>query len=173
MIKRMSILTLLGLIVGAVVGILAVVFVGAVLALNELFLLARSSREDVFDQTWLVAMTIGVPTIGGLIVGWMRTMMPTDYFQSPADAIRAAQSLDTNMPIKIGFPSTLAACVSLGSGASVGSYGPLAHMGAYLSAWINRLTRADSSFGTIGIACGVAAYLEILENIRKEEHAAV
>jgi len=157
MIKRMFVLTMVGLIIGGVVGVLAVVFVDAVLALNELFRLSRSSREGIEEQTHIVLMTLLIPTIGGFIVGWIRTMMPTDRYQGPADAIRAALSLDTNMSLKSGFLSTLASCLSLGAGASVGQYGPLAHMGAYLGSWLNHLTHGDRSLGTISIACGVAA----------------
>lgn len=157
MIGRISILTLLGLVIGGVVGVLAVGFVEAVLWTNDLFHISRGSRETISDQTWLTAMTIGVPTVGGLIVGLLGTLLPGGRFHSPQEAIRTAQSLDATMPVKHGLLSTLAAAVSLGSGASVGQYGPLAHMGASIGSWIGRATRRDQSLGTISIACGAAA----------------
>lgn len=157
MIKQVSTLTVLGLVIGGVVGVLAVGFVEAVLWLNDLFSLSHNSRKLVSNQGLLTAMTIGIPTAGGLIVGLLSKLMPANRFHGPPDAIRTAQSLDATMPVKSGVLSTLAACVSLGTGASVGQYGPLAHMGAYLGSWISRITRGDRSLGTIGIACGVAA----------------
>ncbi len=157
MIGRISTLTLLGLVIGGVVGALAVGFVEAVLWMNDLFQISRGSRETVSDQAWLTAMTIGVPTAGGLIVGVLGMLLPGGQFHSPQEAIRAAQNLGTSMPVKQSLLSTVAAAVSLGSGASVGQYGPLAHMGASIGSWIGRATRSGQSLGTISIACGAAA----------------
>ena len=157
MFKRVSMLTLLGLLIGSVVGVLSVGFVEAVLWLNDLFAVTRESRSLVANQTWLTVMTIGVPAAGGLLVGLLALAVHKNRFHGPMDAIRTAQRLDAAMPIKSGVLSTLAAVLSLGSGASVGQYGPLAHMGASMGSWISRLTRSDHSLGRIGIACGAAA----------------
>jgi len=157
MIRRVSTLTLLGLAIGGVAGVLAVWFVDAVLWLNDLFYLSRHSRISVIDQGWLAAMTIGIPTAGGLLVGLLSMLMPDRRFLGPQDAIRTAQTLDATIPARSGVLSALAACLSLGSGASVGEYGPLAHMGATIGSWISRVTRSDRSVGAISVACGAAA----------------
>ncbi|MDJ0655451.1 MAG: chloride channel protein [Xanthomonadales bacterium] len=157
MIRRITVLTLLGLVIGGVVGTIAVGFVEAVLWLNDLFLISQQSRAAATDRTWLVAMTIGVPTAGGLVVGLLSLLMPGSRFQGPPDAIRTAQSQDAAMPVKSGLLSAVAACLSLGAGASVGQYGPLVHMGASLGSWIRRWTRMDRSLGRISLACGAAA----------------
>lgn len=67
MIRRVSILTLLGLITGGVVGLLAVGFVDAVLWLNDLLYVSHASRESAPSPVWLTAMTLGIPAAGGLI----------------------------------------------------------------------------------------------------------
>ena len=157
MIRRITVLTLLGLVIGGVVGTIAVGFVEAVLWLNDLFLISQQSRAAATDRTWLVAMTIGVPTAGGLVVGLLSLLMPGSRFHGPPDAIRTAQSQDAAMPVKSGLLSAVAACLSLGAGASVGQYGPLVHMGASLGSWIRRWTRMDRSLGRISLACGAAA----------------
>lgn len=157
MIKRVSVLTLLGLVTGGVVGVLAVGFVEAVLWLNDLFYLSHHGRRIAVSPLWLTAITIGVPTAGGVIVGLIRMRLPDKRFDGPPDAIRAAQSLDGKMPVRNGMLSAIAACLSLGSGASVGQYGPLVHMGASFGSWFGRITNSDRSFGTISIACGAAA----------------
>jgi CIC family chloride channel protein len=157
MIKRVSTLTLLGLVVGGVVGVLAVGFVEAVLRLNDLLLISPGSREAMLDREWLAMMTIGVPAAGGLVVGLLSLVLPKDRFHGPPDAIRAAQSRSATLPARASIVSTAAALLSLGSGASVGQYGPLVHMGAAVGSWIRRLTNSDRSLGTIGIACGAAA----------------
>ena len=157
MFKRVTVLTLLGLLIGGVLGVLSVGFVDAVLWMNDLFAITRESRSLAPSQTWLTAMTIGVPTVGGLLVGLIALAVTEHRFHGPMDAIRTAQRLDASMPVKDSVLSTIAAVLSLGSGASVGQYGPLAHMGASFGSWISRLTRGDRSLGRIGIACGAAA----------------
>ena len=157
MIKRVSILTLLGVGIGVVVAVLAVGFVEAVLWLNEQFYISRSAREAVSGRPWLTAMTIGIPAAGGLVVGLMSTMLPDNPFHNPSDAIRTTQSPDTTMPAKSAVVSALAACLSLGAGASVGQYGPLVHMGTSVGSWLGRATGHERSLGTISIACGAAA----------------
>ena len=157
MIRRISILTLLGLVVGIGVGALAIGFVEAVLWLNDYFYLTRDSRESIGDQTLITALTIGIPTAGGVIVGLLSRYMPGNRFHGPQDVIKTAQALNPSMPVRRSALSILAAGVSLGSGASVGQYGPLVHMGASVGSWISRVTKSDRSVGMISIACGCAA----------------
>lgn len=157
MIKRVSALTLLGLVVGGVVGLLAVGFVEAVLWLNDLLFVAPGSGPAAANREQPAMMTVAVPAAGGLIVGLLALLLPGGRFHGPPDAIRSAQSVDASMPAKSGVVSAIASWVALGSGASVGQYGPLVHLGAAVGSWIRRLSRADPSLGTIGIACGAAA----------------
>ena len=157
MIKRVSTLTLLGVVIGGVVGVVAVGFVESVLWLNDLFHLSRGSPEPPSGRGWLTVLTLGIPTAGGLIVGFIRTKIPDKRFHGPADVIQTAQSLDATMPVKSGVLSAIAAALSLGSGASVGQYGPLVHIGSSIGSWFSRVTNGDRSLGKIGIACGAAA----------------
>ena len=113
--------------------------------------------SPAFGRGWLTAMTLGIPTAGGLIVGLISTRIPDKRFYGPADVIQTAQSLDATMPVKSGVLSAIAAGLSLGSGASVGQYGPLVHIGSSIGSWFSRVTNGDRSLGKIGIACGAAA----------------
>jgi CIC family chloride channel protein len=157
MIKRITVLTSLGLIIGSVVGVLAVGFVEAVLWLNDFLLMSPGFRQPDSERSLQIALTIGVPAFGGLLVGFLSRFMSDGRFHGPADAIATAQSVDATMPVKDGVLSAIASCLSLGSGASVGQYGPLAHMGSSVGSWISRLTDTDDSLGRIGIGCGAAA----------------
>lgn len=155
MIRRITTLALLGLVIGSGVGMLAVGFVEAVLWMNDMLL--RSRSEPAPGTGWRSVMIVAVPTVGGLLVGLIATRMPTGRFHGPQDAIRSAQSPDATMPVRHSLLSTLAACLSLGAGASVGQYGPLAHMGAWIGSLFGRGTGHDRSLGSITLACGTAA----------------
>ena len=157
MFKRVAILTLLGLGTGAVVAVLAVGFVEAVLALNDVLLVSAESRAQNADHRWLTLLAIGIPTVAGFLVGLLSLMLRERRFLGPPDAIRAAHTPNADMPVRAGIVSAVAAGLSLGAGASVGQYGPLVHLGASLGSWIRRLTNAERGLGTIGIACGAAA----------------
>jgi len=155
--RRITALTILGLVVGAVVGVLAVVFVDTVLWLFEKLHNPDLNQLIGVNRSWASVLTIAVPAAGGLLVGLIRRVLPEQRFDSLQDAIHTTMVPGSYMPMRHGLASTLAAWLSLGSGASVGQYGPLAHMGAYLGCWASRLHRTDASLRPIGIACGVAA----------------
>lgn len=157
MIGRISFLALLGLVVGAVVGVLAVGFVELVLWMNDTLQLTTAARQSATGSSLQTALFVGVPALGGLVVGLLSTVMPGNQFHGLQDVIEIAHRPRPEMPVRRSALSSLAAILSLGSGASVGQYGPLAHMGASIASWISRLTRSDRSVGMIAIACGCAA----------------
>ena len=81
----------------------------------------------------------------------------------PSDVIRAVQLRTGMAKFRAGLLSTGAALVSLGSGASVGQYGPLVYLGAILgnAAWRLSKVRALPS---VAMACGVAAAISTAFN---------
>jgi len=157
MLRRIFVLTSLGLVTGGIVAVLAVGFVEAVLAMNDALLVAPAGRLPIADTRWMTLVAVVVPTLGGLLVGLLCMLVPERRFHGLPDAIRAAHTRDANMPVKTGIVSAVAAGLSLGTGASVGQYGPLVHLGASVGAWLRRITGADRSLGTIAVACGAAA----------------
>ena len=155
--RRNVIITFLGVAVGGVVAVLAVGFVEAILRLNDLLYISPASRGRVTDTGWLAIVTVAVPTVAGLIVGLITLAIPEKRPHAPPDAISEAQSATPAMPVRGGILTAIAAVLSLGAGASVGQYGPLAHMGSSVGSWISRLTGNDYHFRRIGIGCGAAA----------------
>ena len=157
MLRRVTTLTMLGLVVGAVVGVLAVLFVDSVLWFFDQLHGPGLTIPAITGPNGGALLTIAIPAVGGLLVGLIRIALPDMRFDNLQDAIRTTMVSGSYMPVRHGIASTLAAWFSLGAGASVGQYGPLAHMGAYLGSWVSRLNRKDPSLRPIGIACGVAA----------------
>ncbi|WP_148254951.1 chloride channel protein [Aidingimonas lacisalsi] len=156
-IARFLALVLLGAAIGGIAALCAVGFVAIVFFLNDTLLISPRSRMMFGHEQWLIAATIAVPTIGGLLAGmlhrWIRERRP----HTPADVIAAVQTRAGRLPARAGLLSALSALVSLGSGASVGQYGPLVHLGATLGSLSARLLRLGRSDDNITIACGVAA----------------
>ncbi|WP_246389928.1 chloride channel protein [Halomonas cerina] len=150
-------LVVLGAVIGGVAALLAAGFVIAVLALNEWLLISPRSRM-MFDHGTLLALaTVAVPTIGGLAAGLLHRGIPERRPHGPADVIAAVQTRRGRLPARAGSLSALSALVSLGSGASVGQYGPLVHLGATLGSQVARRLHFGRSEDNITIACGVAA----------------
>jgi len=102
-----------------------------------------------------IPLIIAIPTMGGLLVGWILLKTDIRRPQTPADVILAVQSnlkLST-LKFKDSLLSFVAAIISLGSGASLGEYGPIVNIGAALSAQLQKISRTDA---TVLIGCGVA-----------------
>ena len=155
----------LGMVTGALASLAAIGFVDLVLLLNEWLLVSPRSRFMQDDETLLLLATVGVPAAGGLIVGLVhRYLIPERRPHGPPDVIRSAQGLDGRIPARSGFLSALTSVVSLGAGASVGQYGPLAHLGATLGSLVARVNRQSRWMATVGVGCGVAAAISTAFN---------
>ena len=156
---RIAVLSVLSLLVGLVTGAAALLFVDSVAWLNRLLLISPHARIQHESQPWLVVIApVLVPTLGGLIVGWLiYRVMDERRALGPPDIIRSVQLREELPTARSGLVSTLASVVSLGFGASVGQYGPLVYLGALIGSACNRLKFAVPNLKSIVIACGVSA----------------
>jgi len=156
---RIAILSLVGLGVGALAALAAIAFVEAVLWMNEAALVSAYARIQYEANPWLTGIaTVAAPTAGGLVVGQiLRLGVAERRGLGPPDAILAVQTRRPPPTLLSGLGSTLAALVSLGSGASVGQYGPLVYLGTLTGQLASRLTTRIRDLQSVAIACGVAA----------------
>jgi len=155
--RRAAGVILFGAVTGGLASLAALAFVASIIGLNDFLLLSPSGRATAAPA--LVALaTLAVPVIGGLVVGgFNRYLLPAGLAQGPPEVIRHAQSGDGRIGLRGGLASAVAALVALGSGASVGQYGPLVHLGGTLGSTIGRWTQGSGQMATVGIGCGVAA----------------
>lgn len=162
---RIVVLTLLALVLGSVASLAAIAFIESVSWLNDILLISPRSRIQVQHPTLLVLATILVPMFGGLVVGFLlQKLSPDKRPMGPPDAIKAVQ-LRTPLPaVRSGLVSTVAAAVSIGSGASVGQYGPMVYMGAIAGNLVSRLKLDIPNLQSIAISCGVAAAISTAFN---------
>ena len=157
MFARIVSIILLGIITGTVASLVAVLFVELVGLLNDWLLISARSRMMIDNIPLLVVATISVPALGGLVVGLLCQYIPERRAHGPADIIQSVQGERRPLSSRSGLLTALASLVSLGSGASVGQYGPLAHLGSTLGSLIARIFGNNPAMGTIGVGCGAAA----------------
>jgi len=106
------------------------------------------------DWYWIVL----IPTFGGLVSGLILHFFTRDArARSVADVIEGAALLEGRVETRAGLASALASMVTLGTGGSSGREGPVVHLAAVISTWINRRINADGITGRDLLGCAVAA----------------
>jgi len=162
---RIAVVSVIACVVGTFVSLAAITFVECIAWLNDLLLISPRSRIQVQHSVLLDTATILVPTLGGLTVGYLIYRYSTAGRPlGPADVIKAVQ-LNIRLPsVRDGCISTLAATLSLGSGASVGQYGPLVYLGSLSASLLTRLRLRIPNLQQVLLACGVAAAISTAFN---------
>ena len=165
--RRAVVVSVLGLVLGALASLAATGFVALVGWLNDALWVSPRSRMMANDWRWLPWLTVAVPAAGGLLVGLLkRLLLPGDRAHGPPDVIEVAQTGHGEVTAKRGVPTALVALLSLGSGASVGQYGPLVHLGATIGSVIGRYAPYGGGrpLAIISIGCGVASAISTAFN---------
>lgn len=149
--------TVVGLPLAAMIGVaasaVAVLFVDGVHWVNS------HLQGDVIGTDRVLAVLL-LPALSGLAVGGVMRLMRGEAFVTLADVIRSARTRGGEFAsVRAHALSALAAFVSLAGGASVGQYGPLAHIGSFLGhlhwRWSRLLNRRVALAG--GAAAAIAA----------------
>ena len=164
--QRIALLAAMGVGIGGVASLCAILFVDTVLWLNGATLVSPRARVSLEDRPWLLgAVTVLVPALGGLLTGLVvRYLVVERRSLGPADTIHAVQSSEPLPSVRSGLGATLAAILSLGSGASVGQYGPMVYLGTLIGGLAVRLDLPVRNLRAIAIGCGVAAAISTAFN---------
>ena len=157
LVARIVSVTVLGLVTGVLASLATVVFLQAIELMNDWLLISSDRRAAAAGTDWLVVATIAVPALGGLAVGLVNLKIPGRRAGGPQDVIEAVHVTDGRMAPRSGFLSAVASLLSLGTGASVGHYGPLVHLGATLGSLVGFAGAVSTWTVRVGVACGVAA----------------
>lgn len=151
-------LALLAILVGCVVAYASIGFLVAIGWLNDLLVGETGNSLYNYLTGFSPVYLFVIPVIGAVIVSIITGYaMPAQYNHGPADVIYAARQGNGEMPIKAGLVNAVASIVSIGSGASVGRYGPIVHLGATLGAWLAKKMKLAPARRKILLACGVAS----------------
>jgi CIC family chloride channel protein len=155
-------------IVGLVVGYASLGLLLAIEWLQRFFVGASPEQMAHEAQWWRLA---ALPVLGAALVSWLlsvanRKRSPADgpvpdtgmqRNYGPADVIEAARAGESYVSLRTGITNALAAILSIGSGASVGRYGPAVHLGATLGSFFSRRLHLPAHHRRALLACGVAA----------------
>lgn len=162
---RFTVLAVMACVLGGLVSLAAIAFVECVSWLNEVLLVSPRARIQVHQPLLLTIATILVPTLGGVVVGYLLQYCSLEKRPlGPPDSIRAVQ-LRRDLPdLRSGLVSTLASILSLGCGASVGQYGPMVYLGSMCGGLVTKLNLQIPNLQSIAIASGVAAAISTAFN---------
>lgn len=149
----------LAVVVGALVGLAAVVFLELI---SWAQWLALGTREELLisglnqDHWW---RRMAAPVVGGLIIGGLMLVFYPNLPRPPGVAyVIAASALRRGtMSFRDGIKAATLNGISLGFGASVGREGPMVHWGATIGAWGARALGLDPRVRRTLLACGVSA----------------
>lgn len=113
-----------------------------------------STVTDTLPWWWIVAL----PMAGGLVVGLiLHRFTPDGRVRSVADVIEGAAMHDGRVETRAGLASAAASLITLSTGGSSGREGPVVHLAAVISTWVNARMRADGITGRDLLGCAVAA----------------
>ena len=159
--QRVTLLFVTGLLTGILVALGVVAFLRAIRGLAAFFHApGLAGGNPLLADLQIVA----IPVLGGLLVALLLRGMHRNRSHSLAEVLAAVQTGQGRIDPRGGAQSVLASLVALGSGASVGEYGPLAHFGGTVGSQLSRLIRARYWTGNTAIACGVAAAISAAFN---------
>jgi len=145
------------IVVGVVVGCASLGFLWVIHWLNALLLNTNDTglyaQLEETSRLYLFLM----PVIGAVVVSLIiKYGVAEQRNYGPADVIHAARLGKGNLSMRVGLISASASIVSIGSGASVGRYGPVVHLGATLGVWLAQQLKFTQDRRRTLLACGVA-----------------
>mgnify|MGYP000014566884 CR=1 FL=1 len=149
---------LLSVIVGILGGVSAVVFRHLVEFFTDIFMLI----PQTLGRYWVIAL----PAIGGLMVGFLTyKFAPESKGHDGVAEVMEAVSIGTgDIRSRVPFTTTLASSITLSSGGSAGSEGPIVQISAGLASIVARLFKLDTEHKKLLVVCGAAAGLSAIFN---------
>ena len=150
--------------VGLMASVASEVFVLGIAWINEVLFVAPHAREDADSAVLLPWFTVFAPVVGGLIVGGLLLLLRGNRPHGIPDVIFASQTGGSHIPVRTGLLTTFTNFTSIGFGASVGMYGPLASLGAFVGSLLAKVTADHRRLGVIAVACGVSSAISTAFN---------
>jgi CIC family chloride channel protein len=155
-------LVLLSIVIGATTGVFAHLF----------FFLIEWARDFAYGHdgatglySGRVLMLVLLPTIGALVVGYI-----THYFAREAKGHGVPEVMDAmyrkggEVRPRIAVAKSVASALTIGSGGSAGTEGPIVQIGAAIGSSVGQLLHLHRRHMNIVVACGVSAGIAAIFN---------
>ncbi|MEM3464962.1 MAG: chloride channel protein [Candidatus Jordarchaeales archaeon] len=149
---------LLSVIIGVLGGLGAIALRHAIDYLTEIFMLL----PQTFGRHWIVAL----PAIGGF-TAWLITHKFTPESggrDGVAETMKAVSIGSGDINSRAPLATTLATSLTIGSGGSAGTEGPIIYISAGFASTVARLFKLDVEHKKLLVVCGAAAGLSAMFN---------
>ena len=159
--ERLLVISLLGVLVGAIGGLVAEALLRAINFLTDVFFFGRVSAAYLppNQATWHWWMIL-LPAAGGLVVGLLiHYFSPEIKGDGIPEAMAVVLTKGSVVKPRVGFFKPLSAAITVGSGGPFGAEGPIIQTGAALGSIIGQLIPSSPSERRTLLACGAAAGL--------------
>ena len=155
---------LVGLVIGVVGGYGAVGFRYAIHGVERLlFGTAEPTYHYLLDLPWY--WLLAIPTIGGLIVGPIVTFFASEAKGHGVPEVMAAVATKGGIIRgRVAAAKVVASAVTIGSGGSAGSEGPIVQIGSSIASAIGQFLKVSPSKMKTFVGCGAAAGIAAVFN---------
>jgi chloride channel protein, CIC family len=111
--------------------------------------------SDWTSKTWLLLL---IPTLGGLLVGWLiDTFAPEAEGHGTDSVIRSFHRLRGAVRKRVIFLKALTSAITIGSGGSAGQEGPVAQVGAGVGSTLSHALKLSSRDRRVFLLAGASA----------------
>jgi CIC family chloride channel protein len=156
---RVVVISALALILGAVSAVVAQILVRLIALITNLAFLHRWSLEPAsLAGIQLSPWTIGIPVIGGIIVGIMaRYGSSAIRGHGIPEAMEKVLLNESRIPPRLTFLKPLSAAIAIGTGGPFGAEGPIIATGGALGSLVGQLLKTTATERKTLLAAGAAA----------------
>jgi H+/Cl- antiporter ClcA/CBS domain-containing protein len=157
--RRVVFICVLGLFLGVASSVVAQILVHMIAVITNLAFFQRWSFESPsFIGMHLPLWAIGVPVIGGVIVGFMaRYGSSAIRGHGIPEAMEKVLLEESRIPPRLTFLKPLSAAIAIGTGGPFGAEGPIIATGGALGSLVGQLLRTTATERKTLLACGAAA----------------
>ncbi len=149
-------LVLLGLLVGVLSGVAAVLYRWLIAAVQMGFFGTGDSVLDAVRSAPVWRRML-MPAVGGLLVGIVsKVMLGKEGASHGVPDVMEAIQAGKPLPRRIILVRALTSALTIGSGGSTGREGPIAHIGSTIGSALGRLLKKRGELLKTMIACGAA-----------------
>src|SRR5215471_3272824 len=156
--RRVVFISFLGLLLGVASAVVAQILVHLIaLITNVSFFYRWSFESPTFIGVKLPFWAIGVPVIGGIIVGIMaRYGSSAIRGHGIPEAMEKVLLNESRIPPRLTFLKPLSAAIAIGTGGPFGAEGPIIATGGALGSLVGQLLRTTATERKTLLVCGAA-----------------